>query len=168
MRVGPLATRLQIFRGVVRLEVPHNADPVREGTHIEHRDIYAEACDVAVADLGRSRNLSPRSAVGLAGAARARWNGCWYQRSRRSRPVGQRRKPICRSANAGVLWTNSTVPLFAQKRPSDKVLAPTRCGTGHELTPDNLTLAERGTRWRCRQCGIDRAAAWRPRHYTAA
>jgi len=67
-----------------------------------------------------------------------------------------------------VLWTNSIVPLFAQKRPSDKVLAPTRCGNGHALTPDNLALAERGTRWRCRQCGIERAAAWRRRHYTAA
>jgi hypothetical protein len=71
-------------------------------------------------------------------------------------------------AYPGVLWTNSIIPLFAQKRPSDKVLAPTRCGNGHELTPDNLVPAERGARWRCRQCGIERAAAWRRRHPTAA
>src|SRR6516225_1721725 len=51
-----------------------------------------------------------------------------------------------------VPWTNAIVPLFAQKRPSDNTLAPTRCGNGHALTPDNLVLAERGTRWRCRQC----------------
>ena len=78
------------------------------------------------------------------------------------------RNPLCERANASVLWTNSIVPLFAQKRPSDKVLAPTRCGNGHELTPDNLVLAERDTRWRCRQCGIERAAAWRRRQCTAA
>jgi hypothetical protein len=74
----------------------------------------------------------------------------------------------CPNGGAGVLWTNSIVPLFIQKRPSDKALAPTRCGNGHELTPDNLVLAERGTRWRFRQCRIERAAAWRRRHYTAA
>jgi len=47
-------------------------------------------------------------------------------------------------------------------------LAPTRCGNGHELTPDNLVPGERGTRWRCRQCGSERAAVWRRRHSTAA
>ena len=67
-----------------------------------------------------------------------------------------------------VNWTNSIIPLFASKRPSDKLLAPTRCGNGHELTPDNLGLAERGTRWCCRQCGMERAAAWRRRHSPAA
>jgi hypothetical protein len=41
----------------------------------------------------------------------------------------------------GVLWTNSIIPLFAQKRPSHKVLAPTRCRNGHDLTPDNLVPA---------------------------
>ena len=46
----------------------------------------------------------------------------------------------------GVLWTSSIIRLFAQKRPSDKLLAPTRCGNGHELTHDNLVLAECGTR----------------------
>ncbi len=69
---------------------------------------------------------------------------------------------------AGVIWTNSIIPLFAQKRPSDKTLAPTHCGNGHELTPDNLVPAERGTRWRCRRCGAERAAAWRRRRSAAA
>ena len=32
-----------------------------------------------------------------------------------------------------------------------QVLAPSRCGDGYELTPDNLVLAERGRCWRCRQ-----------------
>ena len=76
--------------------------------------------------------------------------------------------PYKLSGSGGVLWTNSIIPLFAQKRPLDKVLAPTRCGNGHELTPDNLIPAECGTRWRCRQCGAERAAAWRRRHSTAA
>ena len=48
------------------------------------------------------------------------------------------------------------------------ILASTRCGNGHELTPDNLMVAERGTRWRCRECGAERAAAWRRRKPTAA
>ena len=70
------------------------------------------------------------------------------------RPVGSRKQkhanvflwvgscpkelPRCRRANAGVLSTNPIIPLFAQKRPSNKILAPTRCGNGHELTPHNL------------------------------
>ena len=34
--------------------------------------------------------------------------------------------------------------------------------------PDNLVLAERGNRWRCRQCGADRAAARRSRRVVVA
>ena len=34
-------------------------------------------------------------------------------------------------------------------RHAARFLAPTRCGDGHELTPDKLALAERGSRWRC-------------------
>src|SRR5438067_10869435 len=33
------------------------------------------------------------------------------------------------------------------------VLPPSRRGNGHERNPNNLAAAERGTRWRCRQCG---------------
>jgi len=82
------------------------------------------------------------------------------------RRIIEQRNPDCRRGNAGGLWTNSIIPLFAQKRPSDKVLAPARFGNGHELTQ---VPAERDTRWRCRQCGAERAAAaWRRRRPTAA
>jgi hypothetical protein len=63
--------------------------------------------------------------------------------------------------SGGVLWTCSIFALFSEKRVRGDVLMPTRGGNGHELGPDNLALAERGTRWRCRQCGAERAAAWR-------
>jgi hypothetical protein len=36
-------------------------------------------------------------------------------------------------------------PLFRPKRVRGTVLPPSRCGNGHELTPDNLMPAERGT-----------------------
>ena len=34
------------------------------------------------------------------------------------------------------------------------------------LTPENLVPVERGTRWSCRQCGAERAAAWRRERFT--
>jgi hypothetical protein len=58
--------------------------------------------------------------------------------------------------------------LFGQKHVRGTVLLPSRYGNGHELTPDNLVSAERGIRWRCRQYGADRAAAWRRRRKAAA
>jgi hypothetical protein len=67
------------------------------------------------------------------------------------------------SGSGGVLWNCSIFPLFTPKRVRGTVLPPSRCGNGHELTPDSLLPAERGTRWRCRQCGADRAGAWRRR-----
>ena len=70
--------------------------------------------------------------------------------------------------SGGVLRTCSIFPLFAPTGVRGAVLPPARCGNGHELTPDNLVPAERGTRWRCRQCGADRAAAWRRRRTAAA
>jgi hypothetical protein len=69
---------------------------------------------------------------------------------------------------AGVLWTCLILPLFAQGHVHSGVLPPMSCRNGHELTPDNLAPAERGTRWRCRQCGAERAAAWRRRLGKAA
>jgi hypothetical protein len=99
--------------------------------------------------------------------ASERYCGGDADRSRRwASAGGSRRENTCGSG--GVLWTNSIIPLFASKRPSDKVLAPARCGNGHELTPDNLVPAERGARWRCRQCGAESAAAWRRRRKAAA
>ncbi len=74
----------------------------------------------------------------------------------------------CQSGSGGVLWTCSIFPLFAPKHVRGAVLPLGRCGNGHELTSDNLVPAERGTRWRCRQCGADRAAAWRRKRTAAA
>jgi hypothetical protein len=72
------------------------------------------------------------------------------------------------SGSGGVLWTCSIFPLFAPKHVRGAVLPPGSCGNGHELTPDNLVPAERGTRWRCRHCGADRAATWRRKRTVAA
>jgi hypothetical protein len=69
---------------------------------------------------------------------------------------------------AGVLWTCSIFALFGPKRVRGAVLPPSRCGNGHELTPDNLVPAACGTRWRCRQYGGERAAAWRRRRRAVA
>ena len=57
----------------------------------------------------------------------------------------------------------SIFPLFGWERVRRDVMTPTRCRNGHELTPDNLTPAERSTRWRCRECRAERGAAWRHR-----
>jgi len=63
----------------------------------------------------------------------------------------------------------SIFPLFALNRikNAQPVLPPTYCGNGHALITDNLALSERGTRWRCRQCAAERAAAWRRRRTAA-
>src|SRR5215469_8687977 len=45
---------------------------------------------------------------------------------------------------------------------------PEKCGKGHPLTPENLHMADREGRWRCRQCGRTRALAFRERQKTAA
>jgi hypothetical protein len=86
-------------------------------------------------------------------------------------PASGRNWTVTRRSHAqmpGVLWTCSIFPLFAPKGVRRTVLPPGRCGNGHELTLDNLVLAERGTRWRCRQCGSDRAAVWRRKRTAAA
>jgi hypothetical protein len=70
--------------------------------------------------------------------------------------------------SGGVLWTCSIFPLFGSKCVRETILPPNRFGDGHELTPDNLVPAEPGTQWRCRQCGADRAAAWRRKRTAAA
>lgn len=64
-----------------------------------------------------------------------------------------------------MLWTNSIASLFAKKRSSDKVLAPSRCTNGHELTPTTscqLSAVPAGVAGR----GAERAAAWRRRRST--
>jgi hypothetical protein len=45
---------------------------------------------------------------------------------------------------------------------------PPACGNGHPLSAENLLIDEREARWRCRQCGRERAAAFRGRQKTAA
>jgi hypothetical protein len=86
------------------------------------------------------------------------------------RPGGlfRNRGSVLLVGSGGVLWTCSIFPLFAPKGVRRTALPPSRCSNGHELTPDNLVSAERGTRWRCRQCGADRAASWRRRRTAEA
>ena len=60
------------------------------------------------------------------------------------------------------------IPAFCLEARQETILPPNRCGNGRELTPDNLVPAERGTQWRCRRCGADRAAAWRRKRTAAA
>ena len=74
------------------------------------------------------------------------------------------------SGSGGVMPTNSTtiVP-FSNPDRRRKIAAnevPAQCGNGHRLTPDNVRIDRREGRWRCRQCGCDRAAAFRDRQRT--
>jgi hypothetical protein len=50
-------------------------------------------------------------------------------------------KQIAANGSGGLLWTCSIFPLFGQKRVRATVLPSSRCGNGHELTPDNLVPA---------------------------
>jgi len=45
---------------------------------------------------------------------------------------------------------------------------PSACRNGHALTPDNVQVDPGDGRWRCRQCGRERAAAFRERQKMAA
>jgi hypothetical protein len=44
-----------------------------------------------------------------------------------------------------------------------EINTPEVCAKGHPLTPENLHVDEREGRWRCRQCGRERDAAFRMR-----
>jgi predicted nuclease of predicted toxin-antitoxin system len=44
---------------------------------------------------------------------------------------------------------------------------PSCCGKGHPLTPDNLRIDEGEQRWRCLECGRERASACRRRNGAA-
>jgi site-specific DNA recombinase len=50
----------------------------------------------------------------------------------------------------------------------DPCTVPGACANGHPLTPDNLHIDQNKGRWRCRQCGRERAAAFRARQKRAA
>jgi hypothetical protein len=70
--------------------------------------------------------------------------------------------------SGGVLWSHSRVIVCfseASEVPNGAPLhkMPDTCGKGHPLTPENLHVDDREQRWRCRQCGRERAAALRMR-----
>jgi len=72
------------------------------------------------------------------------------------------------NGSGGVLPSNSTAvipfPSADCRRKNVVIEIPNRCGNGHSLTPDNVTIDQRERRWRCRQCGRERAAEFRGRH----
>ena len=70
--------------------------------------------------------------------------------------------------SGGVLPINSTAvipfPSTDCRRKNAAIEIPNRCGNGHPLVPDNVRIDQRERRWRCRECGRERAAAFRDRH----
>jgi hypothetical protein len=76
------------------------------------------------------------------------------------------------NGSGGAIATNSTLVIpFSRADRRRKIASteiPSHCGHGHPLTPGNVQIAARESRWRCRQCGNDRAAAFRRRQKPAA
>jgi hypothetical protein len=73
--------------------------------------------------------------------------------------------------SGGVICTNSTAVVQfpnIDRRKIRREDIPSHCGKGHPLTPENLRIDRREQRWRCLQCGRDRAAAFRRRRGHAA
>ena len=74
------------------------------------------------------------------------------------------------NGSGGLIQTNSTtiVPFSSadRRRKNAAIEVPDHCGNGHRLTPDNVRVEQREHRWRCRQCGSDRAAVFRERQRT--
>ena len=73
--------------------------------------------------------------------------------------------------SGGLISTNSTaVVQFSDidRRKAPRAEIPSHCGRGHPLTADNLRLDQKEQRWRCLQCGRERATAFRRRHARAA
>jgi hypothetical protein len=71
---------------------------------------------------------------------------------------------ICANGSGGVLSTNSTAVVHfphIDRRKIRRQEIPSHCSKGHQLTPDNLRIDESEQRWRCKQCGRERAAAFR-------
>jgi hypothetical protein len=74
------------------------------------------------------------------------------------------------SGSGGVISTNSTTVLQfpdIDRRNIRRWEIPSHCGSGHLLTPDNVRIDQREHRWRCLQCGRERAAAFRYRQKPA-
>jgi len=76
------------------------------------------------------------------------------------------------NGSGGTIATNGTVVIpFSRADRRRKIAAfevPNHCSNGHALTPDNLRIEQHERRWRCRQCGRNRAAAFRHRQKPAA
>jgi len=74
------------------------------------------------------------------------------------------------NGSGGAIATNSTlvIPFSRADRRGKiaRVQIPDHCGNGHRLTVGNVRIDQRERRWRCRQCGNDRAAAFRDRQRT--
>jgi hypothetical protein len=47
-----------------------------------------------------------------------------------------------------------------RRREIASIEIPNHCGNGHALTPENIRIDQRERRWRCRECGRERAAAF--------
>jgi hypothetical protein len=109
-----------------------------------------------------------------------RWcgsDGLWRNRG----CLGEQSRP--RLVSKVSIWLGSGGPLWSHSRGvvcfSDALellrnalqaepSIPDACGKGHPLTPENLQMDDREVRWRCRQCGRERAAAFRARQKAAA
>ena len=68
--------------------------------------------------------------------------------------------------SGGLIATISTAVVHfpnIDRRKIQREEIPSHCGRGHPLTPDNLRIDQSEQRWRCLQCGRERAAAFRRR-----
>jgi hypothetical protein len=87
--------------------------------------------------------------------------------------VAIRRKALQTVLNGsgGAIWSHSIgVFYFSDKDlcAGEGLAIPAVCGNGHPLSAENLRIDDREARWRCRQCGRERAASFRGRRKTAA
>ena len=67
------------------------------------------------------------------------------------------------NGSGGVLCTNSTAVVHfpnIDRRKIRRQEIPSHCSKGHPLTPGNLRIDRSEQRWRCLQCGRDRAEAF--------
>jgi hypothetical protein len=71
------------------------------------------------------------------------------------------------SHSRGVVCFTDALEVLRNALPTE-LSVPDACGKGHPLTSENLQMHDREGRWRCRQCGRERAAAFRARQRTEA
>ena len=72
------------------------------------------------------------------------------------------------SGGAIPTYSTTVIPFTSadRRRKNSSVQISDYCGNGHRLTVGNVRIDQRERRWRCRQCGNDRAAAFRDRQRT--